>query len=316
MARLQEEFHAKMRAAHYALNTERAYWNWIRRYIFFHGKQHPKDLGAPEISMFLTHLATKEYVAGATQKQALSALVFLYEKVLFKAVEVDEWVRPRKTKTLPVVLTVDEVRRTLACMNGLPLTAAQLMYGSGLRVMEVLRLRIKDVDFGRREITIRQGKGSKDRVTMLPNLAEQGLRDAIERAKALHKVSLAEGVDFVHMPGKLWKKYPNAGKELPWQYVFASDHITVDPITRRRGRHHMDEGLIRKPVKQAFRDAEVMKHATCHTFRHSFATHLLERGQDIRTVQELLGHANVNTTMIYTHVLNRGGKGVTSPLDV
>ena len=214
-------------------------------------------MGAPEVSMFLTHLATREYVAGATQKQALSALVFLYEKVLSQEIQIDEWVRPRKIKTLPVVLTVEEVRRTLACMSGLPLTAAQLMYGAGLRVMEVLRLRIKDIDFGRKEITIRQGKGFKDRVTMLPVAAEPGLRDAIERAKALHKVALAEGVDFVHMPGKLWKKYPSAGKELLWQYVFASNHITVDPITKRRGRHHMDESFIRKPVKQAFRETEI-----------------------------------------------------------
>ena len=201
-------------------------------------------------------------------------------------------------------------------MEGLALTAAQLMYGSGMRVMEVLRLRLKDVDFGRKEITIRQGKGAKDRVTMLPALAELGLHEAIERAKALHQVALAEGIDFVHMPNQLAKKYPSAGKQLPWQYIFASDRLSIDPLTGRRGRHHMDESLVRKPVKQAILAAKIYKHASCHTFRHSFATHLLERGQDIRTVQELLGHANVNTTMIYTHVLNRGGKGVVSPLDV
>ena len=315
MARLQETFQRKMRAAHYALNTERSYWNWIRRYLLFHHMRHPKDMGAGEVMMFLSHLATHERVAGSTQKQALSALVFLYEKVLGKNIEIEDWVRPRKSKRLPVVFTVDEVRRVLANMEGLALTAAQLMYGSGMRVMEVLRLRLKDVDFGRKEITIRQGKGAKDRVTMLPALAEQGLHEAIERAKALHQVALAEGVDFVHMPNQLAKKYPSAGKQLPWQYIFASERLSIDPITGRRGRHHMDEGLVRKPVKQAILAAQIYKHASCHTFRHSFATHLLERGQDIRTVQELLGHSNVNTTMIYTHVLNRGGKGVMSPLD-
>ncbi|MGR6870976.1 integron integrase [Pseudomonas sp. HK3] len=315
MARLQETFQLKMRAAHYALNTERSYWNWIRRYLLFNNMQHPKDMGASEVMMFLSHLATHERVAGSTQKQALSALVFLYEKVLGKNIEIEDWVRPRKSKHLPVVFTVDEVRRVLANMEGLALTAAQLMYGSGMRVMEVLRLRLKDVDFGRKEITIRQGKGAKDRVTMLPALAEQGLHEAIERAKALHQVALAEGIDFVYMPNQLAKKYPSAGKQLPWQYIFASERLSTDPITGRRGRHHMDESLVRKPVKQAILAAQIYKHASCHTFRHSFATHLLERGQDIRTVQELLGHANVNTTMIYTHVLNRGGKGVMSPLD-
>mgnify|MGYP000374028580 CR=1 FL=1 len=315
MAKLQHVFHQKMRAAHYALNTERAYWNWIRRYLHFHGMRHPVDMGSQEVSMFLSNLATKELVSGSTQKQALSALVFLYEKVLCKSIEIENWVKPRKTKRLPVVFSVDEARRVLANMEGLPLLAAQLMYGSGMRLMEVLRLRIKDVDFGRNEICIRQGKGAKDRFTMLPDLAVDGLHLAIERAKALHQVALAEGIDFVHMPNQLNKKYPNAGKQLPWQFIFASDNLSTDPISKRRGRHHMDEGLIRKPVKLAIAQAQIYKHASCHTFRHSFATHLLERGQDIRTVQELLGHANVNTTMIYTHVLNRGGKGVASPLD-
>jgi len=276
MAKLQAEFYEKMRAAHYALNTERSYWSWIRRYILFHGKRHPKDMGALEVSMFLTHLATREYVAGATQKQALSALVFLYEKVLFKEVEIDEWVRPRKTKTLPVVLTVDEVRRTLACMDGLPLTATQLMYGAGLRVMEVLRLRIKDIDFGRKEITIRQGKGFKDRVTMLPILAEPGLRDAIELAKALHKVALAEGVDFVHMPDQLSKKYPNAGKELPWQYVFASNHITVTRLPSAEAaiiwiKVSLESLLIPRGRNLQARHVSYISAFVCHAFIRAWA---------------------------------------------
>ena len=315
MARLQAEFHAKMRAAHYAMNTEKTYWHWIRRYLFFHNMRHPSELTQAEVSQFLSHLATHERISQSTQRQALSALLFLYRKVLGVNLEIEDWVRPRKSRHLPVVLTPNEIKLVLDQFEQPFLTIAQLMYGAGLRLMEAMRLRVKDVDFERNELTIRQGKGAKDRITVLPLTAREGLLNSLEHCKQLHKVALAENISHVDMPHALARKFPNAGKQLAWQFIFASGNLSIDPITKRRGRHHLHEKIVQKEVKIAVTKTGILKRATCHTFRHSFATHLLERGQDIRTVQELLGHVNVNTTMIYTHVLNKGGRGVTSPLD-
>jgi integron integrase len=320
MAKLQQQFHEKMRSAHYAVNTEKSYWHWIRRYLLFHYqiKQswiHPIEMGECEVSQFLSHLATHDRIAPNTQKQALSALLFLYRFVLNKEIVIPDWVKPRKSHHLPIVLTAPEVNLVLSQLQPPYLTIAQLLYGAGMRLMEVMRLRIKDIDLQRDEITIRQAKGRKDRVTMLPLAAKEGVMHNIERAKQLHKISITEGISHVDMPYQLAKKYPSAGKQLAWQFVFASENLSIDPITKNRGRHHIHEKSMQSEMKLAVERACISKRATCHTLRHSFATHLLERGQDIRTVQELLGHANVNTTMIYTHVLNKGGRGVSSPLD-
>ncbi|WP_396588449.1 integron integrase [Bermanella sp. R86510] len=315
MARLQEEFTKMMRTSHYSLNTERTYWHWIRRYIFFHNKCHPNNLAEPEIAQFLSYLAVKENISASTQRQVLSALIFLYRTILGREISLDEWVKPNKPKRLPVVLTQQEVKDLLRHLSEPYLTIAQLLYGAGLRLNEALSLRIKDVDLQRNEITIRQGKGAKDRITMLPLAAKQGLITAIDRAKSLHDIALNEGVTHVFMPNALSKKYPTAGKQKAWQFVFASHKLSTDPISKKIGRHHIHSRSVQKAVKAALLKAQIYKHAGCHTLRHSFATHLLERGQDIRTVQELLGHSHVNTTMIYTHVLNKGGHGVTSPLD-
>ena len=316
MAILQQEFQIKMRTGHYALNTERSYWHWIKRFILFNQKRHPQDMVEVEVGAFLSHLATHENISASTQKQVLSALVFLYRNVLAKTLTIEDWVKPNKPKRLPVVLTVKEVTALLAQLHDPYLTMAQLMYGAGMRLTEVLRLRIKDVDFDRNEIIVRQGKGAKDRVTMLPLGAKAGLQTAVQRSCSLHDIAVKAGITHVDMPFALAKKYPNAGKQKPWQFIFASNNLSIDPRTKNQGRHHIHTRCVQKAVKVALNKAHIYKHASCHTLRHSFATHLLERGQDIRTVQELLGHANVNTTMIYTHVLNRGGRGVMSPLDV
>ena len=315
MARLQEEFHLKMRAAHYAVNTEKSYWHWIRRYLFFNNMRHPNEMAEFEVSGFLSHLATREQVSPSTQRQALSAILFLYRKVLGKELVIDNWIKPKRSRHLPVVLTPQEINLVLSKLDGPFLTIAQLMYGAGLRLMEAMRLRVKDIDFSRNELTIRQGKGAKDRRTMLPLAAKDGLMHALTHCKQLHAYSLTEGITHVDMPYALAKKYPNAGKELTWQFLFASHNLSIDPITKRRGRHHIHEKNMQNEMRKAVIESGIQKRASCHTLRHSFATHLLERGQDIRTVQELLGHVNVNTTMIYTHVLNKGGRGVISPLD-
>lgn len=314
--RLQQRFIEAIRNAHYALATERIYWYWIRQYLFFHQLRHPDEMGGPEISAFLSHLAVNRHMAAATQQQAVSALVFLYRQVLGREeFVIDDWVQSKRPKRVPTVFSVQEVGRVLAQLEGAPLLAALLMYGSGLRLAETLSLRVKDIDFDRHEITVREGKGDKDRHTLLPERAINPLHRAIERAAQLHAKALDQGICFVHLPGQLAKKYPNAGRELAWQYLFASNRISRDPRTGEMGRHHIHERQVQKAVKQAIVAAGVHKHASCHTFRHSFATHLLEAGYDIRTVQELLGHSNVSTTMIYTHVLNRGGRGVKSPVD-
>ena len=315
--RLQQQFQQIIRTKHYSLKTEQSYWQWIKQFIRFHHLRHPNEMGSHEISQFLTHLATKRHVSASTQKQALSALVFLYRQVLkLESIEIDSWVQPKKHKKLPVVFSTEEAHRVLTHLEKLPLLASLLMYGAGLRLMETLRLRVKDIDFDRMEITVREGKGNKDRKTLLPKKSIPLLRTAIERSNSLHNEALNSGVNFVHLSGALLKKYPNAAKELAWQYLFSSQQLSTDPRTGSIGRHHISERHIQKSVKVAIKKAGIHKHASCHTFRHSFATHLLENGYDIRTVQELLGHANVNTTMIYTHVLNKGGKGVNSPVDI
>ncbi|KEQ16161.1 integron integrase [Endozoicomonas numazuensis] len=314
--RLQEQFLIAIRSSNYSLSTERSYWSWIRQFLSYHKMRHPEEMGGAEISQFLSHLAMNRNVAVNTQQQALSALVFLFREVLgHDNLVVDHWKNAKRPKKLPVVFSTLEAKKVMSHLTGTPYLVVLLMYGAGLRLKEALRLRVKDVDFGRSEITVREGKGSKDRVTLLPDKAVGALQEHIEHSSFLHNKALEQGVCFVHMPGALAKKYPNAGKELAWQYVFASGQLSRDPRSGKIGRHHINERGIQRSVKAAIKKAGIHKHASCHTFRHSFATHLLESSYDIRTVQELLGHANVNTTMIYTHVLNRGGRGVKSPVD-
>lgn len=314
--RLQQEFIEAIRLANYSLSTERSYWIWVRQYLHFHQMRHPSEMGGHEISQFLSHLVLNKNVAVNTQKQALNALVFLYKRVLkYETIDVSDWQTSKKPKTLPVVFSKQEANQVIAHLTGSPLLAALLMYGAGLRLQETLRLRVKDVDFGRKEITVRQGKGNKDRLTMLPERAIPLLHSHIEECQRLHEKALAQNICFVHLPNALAKKYPNAAKELAWQYIFSSETLSKDPRSGKMGRHHLNPRTVQRGVKEALRTARIHKHASCHTFRHSFATHLLESGYDIRTVQELLGHADVNTTMIYTHVLNKGGRGVISPAD-
>ena len=315
--RLQQQFRIAIRTANYSLATERSYWGWIKKYITFHNMKHPEVLKGIHIRNFLTHLVMNNHVSVSTQQQALSALVFLYKKVLgYDNISISDWLNARRPKKLPTVLSIEEVHRIFAHLSGTPLVVSQLMYGSGLRLMEAMRLRIQDVDLGRMEITVRHGKGGKDRITVLPKVAIDGIKHQIDLSRVLHQDALGRGIVFVHLPGALARKYPNAGKELAWQYLFASPQISIDPRTGQSGRHHINERTIQKSVKQAVEKSGVNKPASCHTFRHSFATHLLESGYDIRTVQELLGHSNVNTTMIYTHVLNKGGRAVISPADI
>lgn len=314
--RLQQQFIETIRRANYSLATERTYWSWIRQFLHFHHMRHPREMGSIEIAQFLSHLVLQKNVAVSTQQLALNSLIFLYKRVLLiEEINLDDWVNARKPKKLPVVFSRDEASSVLANLSSTPLLASLLMYGAGLRLQETLRLRVKDIDFGRGEIVVREGKGNKDRVTMLPERAVPLLHSHIEHCQRLHEKALAENICFVHLPGALNKKYPNAGKELAWQYIFASDTLSKDPRSGKMGRHHLNPRSVQRAVKEAIRKAGIHKHASCHTLRHSFATHLLERGYDIRTVQELLGHSNVNTTMIYTHVLNKGGRGVISPAD-
>ncbi|HNT78227.1 MAG TPA: integron integrase, partial [Anaerolineae bacterium] len=300
---------------HYALRTEEAYVDWIRRFILFHHKRHPREMGAAEITAFLTHLAVVDNVAASTQNQALAALLFLYREVLQQDIGPVEPVRAKKPQRLPVVLTREEVRQVLNQMQGTHQLMAKLLYGTGMRLMECVRLRVKDVDFARREILVRDGKGEKDRVTMLPESIIPALQAHLERVRQLHQRDLADGYGAVYLPYALERKYPNAAREWGWQYVFPASRISADPRTGAKRRHHTDESGLQKAVRAAAKAAGIVKPVGPHTFRHSFATHLLESGQDIRTVQELLGHADVKTTMIYTHVLNRGPLGVRSPLD-
>lgn len=314
--RLLDQVRDKIRTKHYSIRTEDSYLGWIKRYILFHNKRHPLEMGAYEVEQFLTHLAIKGNVAASTQNQALSAILFLYREVLDVQLEwMENMVRAKKPERIPVVLTRDEVRVVLARLDGQARLMANLLYGSGLRLMECLRLRVKDVDFDYHEILVRDGKGQKDRATMLPDSLTGPLREQLERVRILHRQDLAEGFGEVYLPYALERKYPNAGHEWGWQYVFPSKQRSVDPRSGKTRRHHLDPKILQRAVKQAVRGAGIHKPASCHTLRHSFATHLLENGYDIRTIQELMGHKDVRTTMIYTHVLNRGAHGVRSPLD-
>lgn len=314
--RLLDQVRDRIRVLHYSRSTEKTYLHWIVAFIRFHKMRHPKDMGAPEIESYLSHLAVDGNVSAATQNQALAALLFLNREVL--GVELpwlDGITRAKKPPRLPVVLSVGEVSRLLAKMDGTHGLMARLIYGTGMRLLECCRLRLKDVDFERREILVRDGKGGKDRVTVLPDSLASNLSAHLKHVRALHAQDRAAGLPGVYLPDALERKYPNAGKELAWFWVFPSKTLSVDPRSGIERRHHAHEQGLQRAIKQAVRDANIQKPASTHTLRHSFATHLLESGSDIRTVQELLGHSDVSTTMIYTHVLNKGGKGVTSPLD-
>ena len=314
--KLLDQVRDKLRVKHYSIRTEQAYLGWIKRYIYFHDKTHPKDLGAQDIEAFLTHLAVAGKVSASTQNLAKSSLLFLYREVLeIQLPWLDNVTQAKAPKRLPVVLTVAEVQAVLSRLNGTHLLIASLLYGGGMRLMEAVRLRVKDVEFTRHEIIVREGKGFKDRVTMLPEVVVASLKVHLVKVKALYEEDLVQGFGEVYLPFALDKKYPNAGREWGWQYIFPSKNLSVDPRSGKTRRHHVDEKGVQRAVKQAVRDAGLVKPATPHTFRHSFATHLLQSGYDIRTVQELLGHSDVSTTMIYTHVLNKGGRGVVSPLD-
>lgn len=314
--KLLDQVRDRLRVKHYSIRTEQVYVDWIKRFIWFQDKRHPKDMGAAEIEAFLTHLAVKGRVSASTQNQAKSALLFLYREVLEQKLPwLDKVTQAKAPTRLPVVLTIAEVQAVLKGLAGANWLIASLLYGAGLRLMEAVRLRVKDVEFSRHEIVVREGKGDKDRVTMLPESVIEPLQLHLAKVKSLHKEDLATGGGDVYLPFALDKKYPNAGREWGWQYVFPSVKLSVDPRSGALRRHHVDEKGIQRAMKQAVRDAQIVKPATPHSLRHSFATHLLLGGYDIRTVQELLGHSDVSTTMIYTHVLNRGGKGVVSPLD-
>jgi integron integrase len=304
------------RVRHYSRRTEEAYVHWVRRYINFHDCHHPRELAEDEVNRFLTHLAVKEHVAASTQNQALSAILFLYEHVLQQPLDrIEGVVRARRPKRLPVVLTVDEVSRVMTHLAGDKWLIAMVLYGGGLRLLEALSLRVKDLDFERGEITVREGKGDKDRVTTLPRAVVKHLQEHLERVKTVHQQDVADSYGRVELPHALARKYPNANQEWCWQFVFPQERRWRNSKTGEQGRHHIDESLFSRSLKAAVREAGLTKRVTSHTFRHSFATHLLADGYDIRTVQELLGHKDVRTTMIYTHVLNRGGRGVRSPAD-
>lgn len=305
-----------IRARHYSPRTERVYVQWVRRFILFHGKRHPADMGEREIAQFLTHLATRRRVSASTQNQALSSLLFLYRHVLKQELElVKHIVRAKRPVRLPVVLTRDEVEALLAQLRGAQWILAGLLYGGGLRLTEALQLRVKDIDLQRHEILVREGKGRKDRMTVLPARIRTALRSHLARTREQHLCDLRDGRGTVALPGAIARKYPNAGREWIWQWAFPATRHYTDPTTGVRRRHHLHESVLQRAIKQAVRDAAIPKPATCHTLRHSFATHLLEDGYDLRTIQELLGHSDVSTTMVYTHVLNKGGRGVRSPLD-
>jgi len=314
--KLLDRVRIAIRARHYSPRTEKAYVGWIKRYIFFHQKRHPNEMGEVEIRAFLADLATCRRVSASTQNQALSAILFLYRDVLERELAwMDGVVRPRRPVRLPVVLTREEVQAILSHLQGTPWIMASLLYGAGLRLMECCRLRVKNVDFARQEILVRDGKGRKDRVTMLPCLVRGPLAAHLDRVLARHVTDLREGMGSVELPDALATKYPAAAREWAWQWVFPASRPYLDRDTGEYRRHHLHESVLQRAVKEAVRRAGIPKPASCHSLRHSFATHLLEAGYDIRTIQELLGHRDVATTMIYTHVLNRGGRGVRSPLD-
>jgi integron integrase len=314
--KLLDQVRSRICVLHYSRSTEKTYLYWIRFFIHFHGLRHPKDMGAAEVEAFLSHLATARDVAAGTQNQAMHAILFLYKQVLgIELPWLDSITHAKPSKRLPVVLTQAEAQRLLATTRGTPGLVVRLLYGTGMRLMEGLRLRVKDIDFERNQITIRGGKGDKDRVTMLPASIVPDLRAHIAERRRWHDKDLATGMADVELPHALERKYPNAGREWGWQYIFAAAGYSTDPRSGVIRRHHVHEKTIQRHVKEAARRAGINKPAHPHTLRHSFATHLLEAGYDIRTVQDLLGHSDVATTMIYTHVLNKGGRGVVSPLD-
>lgn len=314
--KLLDQLRAAIRVRHYSIRTEKAYVQWVIRFVRFHGRRHPRELGAREVTAFLSALALEGNVAAATQQQALSALLFLYRHVL--AIDLpwlDDLVRPKKPARLPTVLNADEVARILSAMPPAHALQARLLYGTGMRLMECLRLRVKDVDFPRREILVREGKGAKDRVTMLPDALAEPLAAQLARARGRFEQDRAAARPGVYLPDALERKYPKAGESWAWFWVFPAEGLSVDPRSGVERRHHAHEKGLQRALKRAVAEAGVARPVSVHTLRHSFATHLLQAGYDIRTVQELLGHADVSTTMIYTHVLNRGGRGVQSPID-
>jgi integron integrase len=314
--RLLSQLRHALRSRHYSARTEQSYCRWVKRFVFFHKMRHPAEMGEAEINDFLTHLALKDRVSSSTQNQALSAVLFLYRHVLRREIgDLGQVIRARSPKRLPVVLTREEIKAVFSRLHGQIWLMASLMYGAGLRLNECLCLRVQDIDFGANQITVRNGKGFKDRVTMLPQSAKQQLLQHLERVKLIHDKDLSDGYGETALPHALARKYPKAPWEWRWQFVFPQKTRWVDPRTGKQGRYHVDPSILQKAVKAAVDDAAIAKRATCHSMRHSFGTHLLESGYDIRTVQELLGHKDVRTTMIYTHVLNRGGKGVLSPMD-
>lgn len=313
---LLDQIRQHIRLKHYSIRTEEAYVQTAKRFILFHHKRHPQEMGIPEIRQYLSYLATHDHVAASTQNQALSALLFLYREVLGREIEfVDGIEHAKRPQRVPTVLTREEVRSVLACLSGTYHLMASLLYGSGLRVMECVRLRVKDVDFAYQQITVRDGKGEKDRRTMLPAILIEPLKHQLDRARLVHAEDVQRGYGDVYLPYALERKYPSAVREWAWQWVFPAGKLSVDPRAGHTRRHHISEDILQVAVKKAIKQASITKRASCHTLRHSFATHLLEVGYDIRTIQELLGHSDVSTTMIYTHVLNRGGKGVRSPID-
>ena len=314
--KLLDQVRQAIRTRHYSYMTEKAYIGWIKRFIFFHNKRHPAEMGEAEIGRFLSSLATESHVSASTQNQALNALLFLYQEILhLKIGFIDGVIRAQRPKRLPVVLTKDEVRKILGGLNGKPWIMTMFLYGAGLRLMECCRLRIKDIEFSQNQIVVRAGKGNKDRHTMLPAAVKDVLHHHLQDVKRLHNEDLQKGLGRVVLPNALDRKYPNADQEWGWQWVFPATSHYTDRITGKKHRHHLHESVLQKAFKEARIKAGIFKPAGCHSLRHSFATHLLEEGYDIRTVQELLGHNDVSTTMIYTHVLNRGGKGVRSPAD-
>jgi integron integrase len=314
--RLLDRVREALRARHYSKRTERAYVGWIRRFILFHGKRHPEEMGSPEVGAYLSSLASEGKVSASTQNQALAALLFLYQQVLGRELEwLGDIVHAKRPRQVPVVLGRDEARDLLARLHGPVWLVCALLYGGGLRLLEALRLRVKDLDLDRREITVRRGKGAKDRRTVLPTSLVEPLRSHLADVRRVHDGDLAIGAGSVAVPDALDRKYPGISREWRWQWVFPATRSYTDPDTGQARRHHLHETVIQRSVRQAALAAGITKPATPHTLRHSFATHLLEDGYDIRTIQELLGHSNVSTTMVYTHVLNRGGRGVRSPLD-
>ena len=312
---LIQRYREELQARHYARRTVATYEQWLRRFLRFHQRRHPHEMGSAEVNAFLTHLAVEGQVSASTQNQALSALLFLYRELLERDLDLEGVIRARRRPRLPVVMSVAEVRAVLERLDGVEALVAGVLYGGGLRLMEALRLRVHDLDLQRLQITVRDGKGGKDRRTMLPSRLAEGLKAHLEAVRRLHRQDLAEGYGKVQLPHALDRKYPHAPVEWGWQWVFPQQHRWRNSETGEQGRHHLDPTVIQKAVRRAVLASGIITPATCHTFRHSFATHLLETGQDIRTIQELLGHQDIKTTMIYTHVLNRGPLGVRSPAD-